>query len=78
LGLAAAGASHWARSSRILSGNASVMSIASRKAVSSSRVIGAPRSLRRHDEIGYDPDLALPAENVEQNALAVFGAHTGV
>jgi hypothetical protein len=34
--------------------------------------------LRRNDEIGCDPDLTLPAQNMEQNALAVLGAHAGV
>jgi hypothetical protein len=31
-----------------------------------------------NDQVGCDPDLALPAENVEQNALAILGAHAGV
>jgi hypothetical protein len=35
-------------------------------------------SLRRNDQVGCDPDLALPAQNMEQNALAVFGAHASV
>ena len=43
-----------------LSGNASVMSIASRNATSSSRVIGAPlRPLRRNDQVGWDQHRPL-------------------
>ena len=66
-GFEAAGASHWARSSRMLSGSANVRSIASRTATSSSRVIGMPLRSLRNDKIAGDRHWALPAENIEQD-----------
>jgi hypothetical protein len=60
--------SHWARSSRRLSGNASIMSIASRRRTSSSRVIGMSLlfTAERRDWMRCGSRVARPEHGAER------------